>query len=257
SEKVQVDPEDLVPGDIIELSAGNIVPADVRIISSENLLVNQSSLTGESLPIEKTNQYFYMYKKRKIRKVQNLIELENLCFMGTHIISGTAKAIVVCTGTDTYFGSIAKNQFKLNKKSDSRFDKGVSKVSWLLIKFMIIMTPIVMMIYGFINGHWYEAFLFAIAVAIGLTPEMLPMIVTANLAKGSINMNKKNVLVKQLSSIHNLGAMDILCTDKTGTLTEEKMVLVHHTDSNGEKSDEVLKLMYLNGYFHTAYKNEI
>lgn len=198
-----------------------------------------------------------MYKKCKIRKIQNLIELENLCFMGTHIISGTAKAIVVCTGTDTYFGSIAKNQFKLNKKSDSRFDKGVSKVSWLLIKFMIIMTPIVMMIYGFINGHWYEAFLFAIAVAIGLTPEMLPMIVTVNLAKGSINMNKKNVLVKQLSSIHNLGAMDILCTDKTGTLTEEKMVLVHHTDSNGEKSDEVLKLMYLNGYFHTAYKNEI
>ncbi|PQQ47327.1 magnesium-translocating P-type ATPase [Bacillus thuringiensis] len=257
SEKIQVDPEDLVPGDIIELSAGNIVPADVRIISSENLLVNQSSLTGEALPIEKTNQYFYMYKKRKIRKIQNLIELENLCFMGTHIISGTAKAIVVCTGTDTYFGSIAKNQFKLNKKSNSRFDKGVSKVSWLLIKFMIIMTPIVMMIYGFINGHWYEAFLFAIAVAIGLTPEMLPMIVTANLAKGSINMSKKNVLVKQLSSIHNLGAMDILCTDKTGTLTEDKMVLVHHTDTNGEKSDEVLKLMYLNGYFHTAYKNEI
>ncbi|QWU45220.1 magnesium-translocating P-type ATPase [Bacillus sp. NP247] len=257
SGKVQVALENLVPGDIIELSAGNIIPADVRIISSENLLVNQSSLTGEALPIEKSNQYFYMYKKRKIRKTQNLIELENLCFMGTHIISGTAKAIVVGTGTDTYFGSIAKNQFKLNKKSDSRFDKGVSKVSWLLIKFMIIMTPIVMMIHGVINGNWYEAFLFAIAVAIGLTPEMLPMIVTANLAKGSINMSKKKVLVKQLSSIHNLGAMDILCTDKTGTLTEDKMDLVRHTDTNGEKSDEVLKLAYINGYFHTAYKNEI
>ncbi|WP_305927668.1 magnesium-translocating P-type ATPase [Bacillus mycoides] len=257
SGKVQVALENLVPGDIIELSAGNIVPADVRIISSENLLVNQSSLTGEALPIVKTNQYFHMYKKRKIRKIQNLIELENLCFMGTHIISGTAKAIVVGTGTDTYFGSIAKNQFKLNKKSDSRFDKGVSKVSWLLIKFMIIMTPIVMMIHGVINGNWYEAFLFALAVAIGLTPEMLPMIVTANLAKGSINMSKKKVLVKQLSSIHNLGAMDILCTDKTGTLTEDKMDLVRHTDTNGEKSDKVLKLAYLNSYFHTAYKNEI
>ncbi|MCU5404254.1 magnesium-translocating P-type ATPase [Bacillus cereus] len=255
--KVKMSLENLVPGDIIELSAGNIVPADVRIISSENLLVNQSSLTGEVFPVEKTNQYFHMYKKRKIRKIQNLIELENLCFMGTHIISGTAKVIVVGTGTDTYFGSIAKNQVKLNKKPDSRFDKGVSKVSWLLIKFMIIMTPIVMIIHGGIKGNWYEAFLFAIAVAIGLTPEMLPMIVTANLAKGSINMSKKKVLVKQLASIHNLGAMDILCTDKTGTLTEDKMDLVHHTDTNGEKSDEVLKLAYINGYFHTAYKNEI
>ncbi|WP_336771374.1 magnesium-translocating P-type ATPase [Bacillus bombysepticus] len=257
SGKVQIGLEDLVPGDIIELSAGNIVPADVRIISSENLLVNQSSLTGEALPVEKSNQYFHMYKKRKIRKIQNLIELENLCFMGTHIISGTAKVIVVGTGTDTYFGSIAKNQVKLDKKTHSRFDKGVSKVSWLLIKFMIIMTPIVMMIHGVMNGNWYEAFLFAIAVAIGLTPEMLPMIVTANLAKGSINMSKKKVLVKQLASIHNLGAMDILCTDKTGTLTEDKMDLVHHTDTNGEKSDEVLNLAYINGYFHTAYKNEI
>lgn len=257
SGKVQIGLENLVPGDIIELSAGNIVPADVRIISSENLLVNQSSLTGEALPVEKSNQYFHMYKKRKIRKIQNLIELENLCFMGTHIISGTAKVIVVGTGTDTYFGSIAKNQVKLNKKFDSEFDRGVSKVSWLLIKFMIIMTPIVMIIHGGINGNWYEAFLFAIAIAIGLTPEMLPMIVTANLAKGSINMSKKKVLVKQLSSIHNLGAMDILCIDKTGTLTENKMDLVRYTDTNGEKSDEVLRLAYINSYFHTNYKNEI
>ncbi|MDF9612862.1 magnesium-translocating P-type ATPase [Bacillus cereus] len=257
SGKVQIGLENLVPGDIIELFAGNIVPADVRIISSENLLVNQSSLTGEVLPVEKSNEHFHMYKKRKMRKIQNLIELENLCFMGTHIISGTAKVIVVGTGTDTYFGSIAKNQVKLNKKSDSKFDKGVSKVSWLLIKFMIIMTPIVMIIHGGINGNWYEAFLFAIAIAIGLTPEMLPMIVTANLAKGSINMSKKKVLVKQLSSIHNLGAMDILCTDKTGTLTENKMDLVRHTDTNGEQSDEVLKLAYINSYFHTNYKNEI
>jgi len=257
SGKVQIGLENRVPGDIIELSAGNIVPADVRIISSENLLVNQSSLTGEALPVEKSNQYFHMYKKRKIRKIQNLIELENLCFMGTHIISGTAKVIVVGTGTDTYFGSIAKNQVKLNKKFDSKFDRGVSKVSWLLIKFMIIMTPIVMIIHGGINGNWYEAFLFAIAIAIGLTPEMLPMIVTANLAKGSINMSKKKVLVKQLSSIHNLGAMDILCTDKTGTLTENKMDLVRYTDTNGEKSDEVLRLAYINSYFHTNYKNEI
>ncbi|PEB01140.1 magnesium-translocating P-type ATPase [Bacillus cereus] len=257
SGKVQIGLENLVPGDIIELSAGNIVPADVRIISSENLLVNQSSLTGEALPVEKLNQYFHMYKKRKIRKIQNLIELENLCFMGTHIISGTAKVIVVGTGTDTYFGSIAKNQVKLNKKFDSEFDRGVSKVSWLLIKFMIIMTPIVMIIHGGINGNWYEAFLFAIAIAIGLTPEMLPMIVTANLAKGSINMSKKKVLVKQLSSIHNLGAMDILCIDKTGTLTENKMDLVRYTDTNGEKSDEVLRLAYINSYFHTNYKNEI
>lgn len=257
SGKVQIGLENLVPGDIIELSAGNIVPADVRIISSENLLVNQSSLTGEALPVEKSNQYFHMYKKRKIRKIQNLIELENLCFMGTHIISGTAKVIVVGTGTDTYFGSIAKNQVKLNKKFDSEFDRGVSEVSWLLIKFMIIMTPIVMIIHGGINGNWYEAFLFAIAIAIGLTPEMLPMIVTANLAKGSINMSKKKVLVKQLSSIHNLGAMDILCIDKTGTLTENKMDLVRYTDTNGEKSDEVLRLAYINSYFHTNYKNEI
>ncbi|MGH0596304.1 magnesium-translocating P-type ATPase [Bacillus mycoides] len=257
SEKLEIPLEKLVPGDIISLSAGNTVPADVRIISSKNLLVNQSSLTGEVLPIEKSNKYYHMYKKRKIRRIQNLIELENLCFMGTHIISGTAKAVVVSTGSATYFGSIAKNQLEIKKLSENGFDKGVSKVSWLLIKFMVIMTPIVMVIHGVMNGNWYEAFLFAIAVAIGLTPEMLPMIVTANLARGSINMSKKKVIVKQLSSIHNLGAMDILCTDKTGTLTEDKVELARHIDINGNICGDVLKLAYLNSFFHTEYKNEI
>ncbi|WP_459502584.1 magnesium-translocating P-type ATPase [Bacillus sp. C1] len=255
SEKVQVSPEKLVPGDIIFLSAGNIVPADVRILSSKNLLVNQSTITGEVIPVEKSNKYYYTYKKRKIRSIGNLIELENLCFMGTHIMDGFAKAVVISTGANTSFGFLTKTRAKIS--SETSFDKGISKVSWLFIQCMLIMIPFVMVIDGVMKGDWQEAFLFAVAIAIGLTPEMLPMIVTANLAKGAVNMSKKKVIIKQLSSIYNLGAMDILCTDKTGTLTEENMQLVRCLNNEGKQSKHVFRLAYLNSYFQTGTKNEI
>lgn len=194
--------EELVPGDIISLSAGDIVPADVRILSAKDLFVNQSSLTGEALPVEKYENCYHTENKhilpKNMKKNYNPLDMENLCFMGTNIVSGSAKAVVVSTSTDTYFGSLAKKV--IGKRAETNFDKGVNKVSWLLITFMLIMAPIVLLINGFTKGDWQEAFFFAIAVAVGLTPEMLPMIVTANLAKGAVNMSKQKVIVKQLSS---------------------------------------------------------
>lgn len=181
--------------------------------------------------------------------------MENLCFMGTNIVSGSAKAVVISTSTDTYFGSLANKV--IGKRVETSFDKGVNKVSWLLITFMLIMAPIVLLINGFTKGDWQEAFFFAIAVAVGLTPEMLPMIVTANLAKGAVNMSKQKVIVKQLNSIQNLGAMNILCTDKTGTLTEDKVVLVRHLDPKGNECNRVLQFAYLNSFYQTGLKNLI
>ncbi len=181
--------------------------------------------------------------------------MENLCFMGTNIVSGSAKAVVVSTSTDTYFGSLANKV--IGKRAETSFDKGLNKVSWLLITFMLIMAPIVLLINGFTKGDWQEAFFFAIAIAVGLTPEMLPMIVTANLAKGAVNMSKQKVIVKQLNSIQNLGAMNILCTDKTGTLTEDKVVLVRHLDPTGNPCNRVLQFAYLNSFYQTGLKNLI
>ncbi|MCU4766310.1 magnesium-translocating P-type ATPase [Bacillus toyonensis] len=256
---IEIPIEELVPGDIISLSAGDIVPADVRILSAKDLFVNQSSLTGEALPVEKYENCYHTENKhilpKNMKKNFNPLDMENLCFMGTNIVSGSAKAVVVSTSTDTYFGSLANKV--IGKRAETSFDKGVNKVSWLLITFMLIMAPIVLLINGFTKGDWQEAFFFAIAIAVGLTPEMLPMIVTANLAKGAVNMSKQKVIVKQLNSIQNLGAMNILCTDKTGTLTEDKVVLVRHLDPTGNPCNRVLQFAYLNSFYQTGLKNLI
>ena len=247
SGKVELDIKELVPGDIISLSAGDMMPADCRIIQSKDLFVSQSILTGEALPVEKSEQPIPGAKDR------SPLELENICFMGTNIESGTATAIIVTTGSDTYFGSIGKSL--TGKRPETSFDRGVNSVTWLLIRFMAVMVPIVFLINGFSKGNWTEAFLFALALAVGLTPAMLPMIVTANLARGAVNMSKRKVIVKRLNAIQNIGAMDILCTDKTGTLTMDKIVLERYLNVNGTEDEEVLKWAYLNSFHQTGLKN--
>ena len=238
---------DLVPGDIVFLSAGDMIPADCRIIQSKDLFVSQAMLTGESLPLEKRELFIPDANKK------SPLELENICFMGTNVVSGTATAIVVTTGNMTYFGTIGKAI--TGKRAETSFDKGVNKVSWLLIRFMLIMVPLVFLINGLTKHNWFEALMFAISVAVGLTPEMLPMIVTANLAKGAKNMSKRKVIVKRLNAIQNIGAMDILCTDKTGTLTMDKIVLERHLNVFGDADDEVMKWAYLNSFHQTGLKN--
>ncbi len=247
SMKKEIDIKEIVPGDIILLSAGDMIPADCRILQSKDLFVSQSILTGESLPVEKREPKIIDAIKK------SPLELDNICFMGTNVVSGTATAIAVTTGNETYFGSIGKSI--LGKRVETSFDKGVNKVSWLLIRFMLVMAPLVFLINGFTKGNWLEALLFGISIAVGLTPEMLPMIVTANLAKGAVSMSKRKVIVKRLNAIQNLGAMDILCTDKTGTLTMDKIVLTQHLNVLGDHDDEVLKWAYLNSYHQTGLKN--
>jgi Mg2+-importing ATPase len=243
---------DLVPGDVIQLSAGDLIPADVRLLSAKDLFVSQAALTGESLPVEKADASPEQVKQLLDEHVSPL-ELPNICFLGTTVVSGTAKAVVVVTGSRTYLGSLAGHL--VGKRAETAFDKGVRGVSWLLIRFMLVMVPIVFFMNGFTKGNWAEAFLFAVAIAVGLTPEMLPMIVTANLARGAIAMSRKKVIVKKLSAIQNLGAMDVLCTDKTGTLTQDKVVLIQHLDLEGNECEEVLEYAYLNSYFQTGLKN--
>ena len=245
--KKEIDIKEIVPGDIVFLSAGDMIPADCRIIQSKDLFVSQSMLTGEALPVEKRE--FTIHKA----ETKSPLELENICFMGTNVVSGSAMAIAITTGNQTYFGSISKSL--TGKRAETSFDKGVNSVSWLLIRFMLIMVPLIFLINGFVKHDWLEALLFAIAVAVGLTPEMLPMIVTANLAKGALNMSKRKVIVKRLNAIQNIGAMDILCTDKTGTLTMDKIVLERHLNIFGDQDEEVLKWAYLNSYHQTGLKN--
>ena len=245
--KIEIDIKELVPGDLIYLSAGDMIPADCRILQSKDLFVSQSILTGEALPVEKREQECTNTRDR------SPLELENICFMGTNIESGTATAIIVTTGSDTYFGAIGKSLS--GKRPETSFDKGVNSVSWLLIRFMIVMVPVVFLINGFSKGNWTEAFLFALALAVGLTPAMLPMIVTANLARGAVNMSKRKVIVKRLNAIQNIGAMDILCTDKTGTLTMDKIVLERYLNVDGAEDIEVLKWAYLNSFHQTGLKN--
>lgn len=251
-EKQEVSIEELVPGDIIYLSAGDMIPADIRLIRSKDLFISQSTLTGESFPVEK---YDVLEKNEENRANTNIdpIQLNNICFMGTSVVSGFAKAVVVATGEKTFFGSIAKNI--LGYRPETSFDKGVNKVTWLLIRFIAIMVPIIFFINGFFKHDWREAFLFSIAVAVGLTPEMLPMILTANLAKGAVAMSKFKVIVKRLHSIQVLGAMDILCSDKTGTLTQDRIILEKYLDINGDDSIEVLEYGFLNSYFQTGLKS--
>ncbi|WNI38884.1 magnesium-translocating P-type ATPase [Chryseobacterium sp. SG20098] len=247
NESEEIEITEIVPGDIIVLSAGDMVPADCRILKSKDLFISESILTGEALPVEKNALPI------KDAQYRNPLSLQNICFMGTNVVSGSATVVVANTGIFTYFGSISRSL--ASKRPETAFDIGVNKVSYLLIRFMLIMTPVIFLINGLIKGDWMQALLFAIAVAVGLTPEMLPMIVTANLAKGAVNMSKKKVIVKRLNAIQNIGAMDILCTDKTGTLTLDKIVLETHLNVRGIEDDEVLKWGYLNSFHQTGLKN--
>lgn len=247
--------EELVPGDIVYFSAGDMIPADVRFIRSKDLFISQSALTGESVPIEKYNTLGAIVEKSSmlVSESSNPMDRADLGFMGTSVVSGSGKAIVLTTGTKTYFGSLAKHI--IGHRSLTSFDKGVSSVTWLLIKIIFIMVPIIFIINFFTKGSWVESFLFSIAVAVGLTPEMLPMVVTANLAKGAIAMAKHKVIVKRLNAIQNLGAMDILCTDKTGTLTQDKIILQKYLDIEGEESTQALEYGFLNSFYQTGLKN--
>ena len=236
----------LVPGDIIHLAAGDLVPADVRLLLAKDLFLNQSALTGESLPVEK--------KAAPVSAdIQNPLELPNICFLGSNVESGSATAVVVHTGDQTYFGSLAASI--VGQRVLTSFDKGINQFTWLMIRFIIVMVPAVFLINGLTKHNWLEAFLFAVAVAVGLTPEMLPMIVTVNLSQGALTMAGKKVIVKRLNAIQNFGAMDVLCTDKTGTITKGKIVLEKHLDVRGEPSEKVLHYGYLNSYHHTGLKN--
>lgn len=242
-QEVQLD--DVVVGDIIRLGVGDMLPADVRFLATKDLFVNQASLTGESEPQEKTSH--------KLKKENSALGYGNLGFMGTNVISGGGEAVVVAVGKKTMFGSMTETMAQ--DAPETSFAKGVNEVSWVLIRFMMVMVPLVFVINGFTKGNWVSAFLFAISVAVGLTPEMLPMIVATCLAKGAIKMSQKQTIVKNLNSIQSFGAMDVLCTDKTGTLTQNKVVLEYHLNIHGEDDLSVLRHAYLNSYFQTGYKN--
>jgi Mg2+-importing ATPase len=244
--EVEVSLKMLVPGDIIRLAAGDMVPADVRVLSAKDLFLNQAALTGEALPVEKK-------AVPASADVQNPLELPNICFLGSNVESGSATAVVIHTGNGTYFGSLAARI--VGQRQLTSFDKGINKFTWLMIRFIAVMVPAVFLINGLSKHNWLEAFLFAMAVAVGLTPEMLPMIVTVNLSKGALAMARKKVIVKRLNAIQNFGAMDVLCTDKTGTLTQGKIVLEKHLDAHGDPSEKVLHYGYLNSYHHTGLKN--
>jgi P-type Mg2+ transporter len=238
--------QQLVPGDIIRLSAGDMVPADVRVLSARDLFLNQAALTGEALPVEKTAAL-------PAADIENPLDLPGICFLGSNVESGSATAVVVHTGDQTYFGSLATSI--VGQRQLTSFDKGVNGFTWLMIRFIAVMVPAVFLINGLTKHNWVEAFLFALAVAVGLTPEMLPMIVTVNLSKGALAMARKKVIVKRLNAIQNFGAMDILCTDKTGTLTQGKIVLEKYLDPHGNPSERALTCGYLNSYHHTGLKS--
>lgn len=231
----------LVPGDIVRLGAGDMIPADVRLLHAKDLFLNQAVLTGESLPVEKT----------AIPEAAGYTN--NNCYLGTNVESGSATALVVHTGEATDFGALAAQMN--NQQVVTSFDKGINSFTWLMIRFIIVMVPAVFVINGLSRGNWLEAFLFALSVAVGLTPEMLPMIVTVNLSKGAMAMSHKKVIVKKLNAIQNFGAMDILCTDKTGTLTEGRIVLEQYLNPDGDADQQVLDYAYLNSYYHTGLKN--
>jgi len=241
----------LVPGDIVYLSAGDMIPADVRLISAKDLFVSQAMLTGESIPVEKYPQP--PAKPDKSGDSRNLLEQQTACFMGTNVVSGTAVAIVGATGNSTYFGVVAKDIE--GARPLTSFDKGISRVSWMLVRFLMVMTPLVFLINGISKGDWLESLLFAVSVAVGLTPEMLPMIVTTNLAKGAVVMARRKAIVKRLNAIQNFGAMDILCTDKTGTLTQNKVILERHLDVHGKEDLQVLEYAWINSFHQTGLKN--
>jgi Mg2+-importing ATPase len=241
----------IVPGDIVVLSAGDMIPADCRIMTATDLFIGQSAMTGESLPVEKFSN--------PGPDSDSALDLANLVFMGTNVISGTATAVVLATGNDTYFGILAKRVTQTSRAAGeaetNAFQSGVNRVSWLLIRFALVLVPLVLLINGYTKGDWTQSFLFAISVAVGLTPEMLPMIVTSTLARGAVVLSRNQVIVKRLDAIQTFGAMNLLCTDKTGTLTQDKIALARHTDVAGNESDEVLELAFLNSYYQTGLRN--
>lgn len=244
-EMAEIPLDEVVVGDIVHLSAGDMLPADVRILDAKDLFVSQASLTGESEPIEKIPM---------VNETRDAItDYTNIAFMGSNVLSGSASAVVVTVGDHTLFGSMASEV--AHEAVETSFSKGVNAVSWVLIRFMLVMVPLVFVANGITKGDWLSAFLFGISIAVGLTPEMMPMIVTTCLAKGAVSMSKKQTIVKNLNSIQNFGAIDILCTDKTGTLTQDKVVLEYHLNVNGEDDLRVLRHAYLNSYFQTGYKN--
>lgn len=247
AQRIELPIKQLVPGDLIVLSAGDMIPADCRVLSAKDLFVSQAAMTGESMPVEK-------FPHQADRDTRNPLELENIVYMGTNVVSGAATAVVLTTGNATYFGALAQ-RVGATDRGPTSFQTGVNKVSWLLIRFMFVMAPLVLFINGFTKGDWPEALLFALSVAVGLTPEMLPMIVTSTLAKGAVFLSRKKVIVKRLDAIQNFGAMDVLCTDKTGTLTQDKIFLARHVDIWGQESDDVLEMAYLNSYHQTGLKN--
>ena len=236
----------LVPGDVVHLSAGDMIPADLRIISCKDLFINQASLTGESFPVEKFAGPFDSQSN-------SITELGNIAFMGTSVVSGIATALVLETGTRTQFGELSQKVVRTHVETG--FDKGIKKYTWLMLRFMIVLALIIFTINAILKKNVAEALLFALAVSIGIAPEMLPILVAINLAKGTITMSKKRVIVKRLNSIQNFGAMNILCTDKTGTLTMDKVVLERHCDIKGEEDEDVLKFTYLNSFYQTGLKN--
>ncbi|NHC62797.1 magnesium-translocating P-type ATPase [Paenalcaligenes suwonensis] len=249
-ETLELPIEQLVEGDLIKLRAGDMIPADVRLVESRDLFVSQAMLTGESIPVEKQHTPALFTATE-----HNLLDTPNIGFMGTNVVSGTATAIVMATGNRSYFGALAHSI--VGARSQTAFDRGVNSVSWLLIRFMLVMVPLVLLINGFSKGDWVEAFMFALAVAVGLTPEMLPMIVSANLAKGAMAMAKQKVVVKRLNAIQNFGAMDVLCTDKTGTLTQDKVILAKHVNTTGADDATVLQLAWLNSAHQSGVVNLI
>ena len=242
----EISMEEIVCGDLVRLSAGDMIPADMRLLSAKDLFISQAALTGESYPVEKQA---IVYDDETLSETS----YENLAFMGSNVISGSAEGIIVSVGNETLFGHVA--QTLSEKPIKSSFEIGIHKTSMLLIKFMALMAPTVIVINGLTKGDWLEAFLFGLSVAVGLTPEMLPMIVTTNLVKGASVMAKKGTVIKNLNAIQNFGAIDVLCTDKTGTLTQDKIILEYHMDCSGKEDDRVLRHAYLNSYYQTGLKN--
>jgi Mg2+-importing ATPase len=236
---------EVVPGDLVILAAGSIIPADLRLLSTKDFFVSQSALTGESLPVEK-------FAAPDPSKTETF-DLVNACFQGSTVVSGAARAVVVNTGMRTFLGALSANLAAPNVATD--FDKGVKKFVWLMIRLMVVMVSVTFLIVGLTKGNWVEALLFGLSVAVGLTPEMLPMIITVCLSKGALFMSRKKVIVKKLKSIQNLGAMDILCTDKTGTITQDKVILEKHVDITNRPSDDVLRYAYMNSYYQTGLRN--
>ncbi len=244
--EMEVPLEEIVPGDVVVLAAGSLIPADLRILSAKDFFVTQSALTGESMPVEKNAD-----PNQPVGRTP--FEFTNACYMGSNVLSGSARGIVLATGASTYFGALAEKLAA--KREPTSFDRGVRAFTWLMIRFMVVMVSLTFLIVGLTKGNWAEALVYGLSVAVGLTPEMLPMIITVCLSKGALLMARKKVIVKHLQSIQNFGAMDVLCTDKTGTLTQDHVVLERYVDVTNRLSEDVLRYAYMNSFYQTGLRN--